>query len=66
MSSGTTATHCLFIALKYKYPNINKIYVPNNCYVAAWNCVLMEYDYNQLSVMKMDIDTWNIDTSEDI
>jgi perosamine synthetase len=65
MSNGTCATHCLFLSLKYKYPYINKIYVPNNCYVAAWNSVLMEYDKNSIEVMKMDINTWNICVDED-
>ena len=27
MANGTCTTHCLFISLKFKYPNINKIYV---------------------------------------
>jgi perosamine synthetase len=62
MANGTCATHCLFLAIKYKYPYINKIYVPNNSYVAAWNASLMEYDKSQLKVMKMNIDTWNINT----
>ena len=65
MNNGTSATHALFIALKHKYPEINKIYVPNNVFVAPWNCVLMEYGKNQLEVMKTDIDTMNIDTSEE-
>jgi perosamine synthetase len=65
MSNGTCATHCLFLALKYKHPEIQKIYVPNNCYVAAHNSVLMEYDKTQLVIMKMDMNTWNIDTSEE-
>ena len=65
MANGTCATHCLFLSLKFKYPKINKIYIPNNCYVAAWNCALMEYDKTQLEVMKMDIDTWNINTNEE-
>lgn len=60
MANGTCSTHCLFLALKFKYPNISKIYVPNNCYVAAWNCLLMEYEKPIIEVMKMDIDTWNI------
>jgi perosamine synthetase len=64
MANGTCATHCLFIALKYKYPNIKKIYVPNNCYIAAWNSVLMEYPKDMMEVMKMDLDTWNINTDE--
>ena len=65
MNNGTAATHALFIALKYKYPHINKIYIPNNVFVAPWNCVLMEYRKNQLEVIKTDIDTMNIDTSEE-
>jgi perosamine synthetase len=63
--NGTVATHCLFLALKHKYPAIKKIYVPNNVYVAAWNCALMEYDSSCLEVMKMDSDTWNIRTDAD-
>jgi len=65
MANGTCATHCLFLALKYKNPSIDTIYVPNNCYVAAWNSVLMEYDKSVMEVMKMDLNTWNIDTSEE-
>lgn len=63
MSNGTCATHCLFLALKFKYPNISKIYVPNNCYVAAWNASLMEYKINELELMKMSNKTWNINTN---
>jgi perosamine synthetase len=65
MANGTCATHCLFLSIKYKYPNINKIYVPNNCYVAAWNSLLMEYDESIIDVMKMDLETWNICTDDD-
>lgn len=65
MSNGTCATHCLFISLKYKYPKINTIYIPNNAYIAAWNCCFMEYKKEQVKVMKMDLDTWNINTQED-
>jgi perosamine synthetase len=65
MANGTCSTHCLFLALKIKYPNISKIYVPNNCYVAAWNCLLMEYKDNVMEVMKMDINTWNICVDEE-
>jgi len=63
MNNGTSATHCLFKALKYKYPTVQKIYVPNNVFIAPWNCCLMEYP--DMEVMKMDPDTLNIDTSEE-
>lgn len=64
MANGTCATHCMFLALKYKHPTINTIYVPNNAYVAAWNAALMTYEQSQLRVMKMDENTWNIDTDK--
>jgi perosamine synthetase len=65
VSNGTCATHCLFLAIKFKYPEIKKIYVPNNAYVAAWNAALMSYDVENLEVMKMNVDTWNIETEDD-
>ena len=65
MCNGTCATHCLFLSLKYKYPNINKIYMPNNVYIAAWNSALMVYNLSNLEIMKMDLDTWNINTKDD-
>lgn len=64
MNNGTSATHCLFKALKFKYPNISKIYVPNNVFIAPWNCCLMEYPETTMEVMKLDPLTLNIDTSE--
>jgi perosamine synthetase len=64
LSNGTCATHCLFLAIKFKYPEIKKIYVPNNAYVAAWNSVLMVYNVEQIETMKMNLNTWNIETSE--
>lgn len=65
MANGTCTTHCLFISLKFKYPNINKIYVPNNCYVAAWNSALMEYNKENIEVLKMDENSWNMNVNED-
>ena len=64
MNNGTSATHCLYKALKYKYPDIKKIYIPNNVFVAPWNCGLYEYDEGVFEVMKIDENTCNIDTSE--
>ena len=64
MANGTCATHCLFLSIKYKYPQISKIYVPNNSYVAAWNSALMVYNIEQIEVIKMNKETWNIETDE--
>lgn len=65
VNSGTAATHCLFKSLKYKYPNINKIYISNNCFISAWNCALTEYNEYNLEAMRMNSNTLNIDTSEE-
>jgi perosamine synthetase len=64
MNNGTSATHALFKALKFKYPEINKIYLPNHVFIAPYNCALMEYDASQLEIMKINPETMNIDTSE--
>ena len=62
-NNGTTATHLLAIALKYKYPNITKIIVPNNVYVAAWNAFLFDKNY-ELIPIDADLNTWNFDVSQ--
>ena len=64
MNNGTAAVHCLLLALKFKYPTINKIYIPNNVFVSPWNCTLQEYPKQQLEVMEIDSKTLNINTSE--
>ena len=64
MNNGTSATHSLFISLKYNYPDIKKVYVPNNVFIAPWNCALMEYSKEQIEVMKIDEKTLNINTDE--
>ncbi len=62
MNNGTSATHCLFKALKFKYPEVKKIYIPNNVFIAPWNCALLEYDLSALEVMKINPKTLNIET----
>lgn len=64
MNNGTSATHCLFLALKYKYPDIKYIYIPNFCYVAAYNCCLMEYDKYQVEILDIDRETLNFKWDE--
>lgn len=65
MANGTCATHCLFLSIKFKYPEAKKIYVPNNVYIAAWNTALMVYSIENIEVMNMDINKWNINTNEE-
>ena len=62
-NNGTTATHLLSIALKYKYPNIKKIIVPNNVYVAAWNSFIFDKNF-ELIPIDADLNTWNFNTDK--
>ena len=65
MNTGTSATHCLFLALKYKYPNISTLYIPNNVFISPINCAINEFEIYNIKVMKMNDKTFNIDTSEE-
>ena len=61
--NGTAATHLLSRMLKKGFPKINKLIVPNNVYVAAWNAFL--YDgFFELEAVDADLDTWNWDTEK--
>lgn len=64
VNNGTSATHCLFLALKFKHPEVKTIYVPNNVYVAAWNCALMVYPQSSIKLLSMNPKTWNMNTDE--
>lgn len=65
MNNGTSATYCLLLSVKFKYPNIKKIYVPNNVFVTVWNCSLMSFDKNKLEVLEIDKKTLNMNVNED-
>jgi len=65
MNNGTSATHMLIQSLKYRYPDLTKIYVPNNVFVAVWNAVLYEYSSEVIDVMETDPETLNMRTDED-
>ena len=58
MFNGTCATHMAFKALKLKVPNLKRVIVPNNVYVAAWNSMLMDYDDLELVPVDADEKTW--------
>ncbi|TAH37974.1 MAG: DegT/DnrJ/EryC1/StrS aminotransferase family protein [Bacteroidetes bacterium] len=63
INNGTCATHMLALGLKFKYPQIKKILVPNNVYVAAWNSFLFS-DGFELIPIDANPDTWNMDTDK--
>jgi perosamine synthetase len=60
--NGTTATHLVVKALKFKHPHIERVVVPNIVYVAAWNSLLYDNSFNSIIQAKTDQDTWNMDS----
>lgn len=58
MANGTCATHCLLLALKFKHPEIKKIYLPSRCYIAPWNMARLEY--SDLEAVPIDPKTMNM------
>lgn len=65
VNNGTSATHLLYKALKFKYPTLTKIYVPNNVFVAVWNAGLYEYPPSAFSMLQMDPTTLNMCVDEE-
>lgn len=65
VNNGTSATHLLYKSLKYKYPNLARIYVPNYVFVAVWNAGLYEYPGSMFSVLEMDSTTLNMRVDDD-
>tara|TARA_Y100000592_G_scaffold88365_1_gene144080 strand:+ start:3833 stop:4927 length:1095 start_codon:yes stop_codon:yes gene_type:complete len=62
-NNGTTACHLLAEGLKFKYPKIKNLVVPNNVYVAAWNSFKMSTDYNFI-FLEPNLGTWNADYNQ--
>ena len=62
-NNGTSATHLVAHALKFKYPHIQNLFVPANSYIASWNMFIINPVYNLIPI-DADINTWNIDKSQ--
>jgi len=60
VNNGTSATHMLAIGLRHRYPEINRLIVPNNVYVAAWNAFLFQGGY-RFETVDAHGSTWNMD-----
>lgn len=64
LANGTVATHLLVKAIKYKYPNANKVLISNNIYIAAYNSLLFD-DPEEFKIYPLDanLKTWNAEYS---
>ena len=58
-TTGTSAMHLVALSLKIHDPTIRKAIVPNNVYVAAWNCLLFNQQYDLIAV-DSNLSTWNM------
>lgn len=65
VNNGTSATHLLYKSLRYKYPQLSTIYVPDFVFVAVWNAALYEYPTSMLHVLEMDPATLNMRVDEE-
>lgn len=63
-NNGTTSTHLIYKALKFKNANIKNLIVPSNVYVAAWNAMLFDGDGINLIPVKSNLKTWNMDIKD--
>lgn len=64
MNNGTSATHMLLKALKFKHSLIRKLYVPNNVFVAVWNVCLYDNLFD-VEILKMSPKTLNMRVDEE-
>jgi perosamine synthetase len=64
MNNGTSATHMLIKALKFKHPDVKTIYAPNHVFVAVWNTILYEYGKSAMKMLAMDPVTLNMCTDD--
>lgn len=65
MNNGTSATHMLLKAIQFKNPSCKTIYVPNNVFIAVWNCVQYDVGHWDMKVLEMDPQTLNMRTDDE-
>lgn len=66
MANGTLATESLFYALKYKYPNITDIYIPDCLFISPYNCALRHFSSENIHILPISKETLNLDYSDEI
>ena len=59
-NNGTSSTYLVSKSIKFKYPYIKNIIVPNSVYCAAWNSFLYDKEFNLIPWF-VNEETWNID-----
>lgn len=65
MSNGTLATEALLYSLKFKYPNIEDIYISDNLFISPYNCALRHFKPKNIHILPINEETLNLDTSDE-
>ena len=66
MSNGTVATECCLLALKFKYPHLEHIYISDYCFISPYHSALRHFDLNKIHICPIDFQTLNIDTTDEV
>jgi perosamine synthetase len=64
VNNGTAGMHLVAKALKLKYPNINKLILPDHVFVAAWNAFLFDSNDWVIDMVRTDPNTLNMDLND--
>ena len=64
MNNGTAATECLLVALKYKYPRIKNIIIPDRTFIAPWSAAFRIFGLNSIYAIEVNPYTLNLAPSE--
>jgi perosamine synthetase len=65
MNNGTAATECLLLALLYSKPEIKRVYIPNDVFIAPWSLSRKYFDISQLTALSTDYQTMNMEINEE-
>jgi perosamine synthetase len=66
MGNGTLATEALLYSLKFKYPNIQDIYISDNLFISPYNCALRHFNPKNIHILPINKETLNLDSSDEI
>ena len=66
MANGTLATEALFIALKFKHPNITDIYISDKLFISPYNCALRHFSPENIHILPISNSTLNLDYSDEV
>jgi dTDP-4-amino-4,6-dideoxygalactose transaminase len=64
MNNGTAATECLLLTIKFKYPNVKYICIPDRTFIAPWSAATRHFSKNSIFCLEVNNQTYNIEYNE--